>query len=164
MDILQSRPKTAWEKVAFVLATGAGIGLIPKAPGTFGSLWGIVLAWALQTMELSTPLHLGAIVLLLVIGIPICETAGRFFVSKDPGSIVYDEYASMTLIFVAVKLNIVSAIAGFLLFRLFDIWKPWPIRRLERLPGGVGVMADDIGAALMAAAVLWGVLWLTGRA
>jgi phosphatidylglycerophosphatase A len=164
MEILQSRPKTAWEKVAFVLATGGGIGLIPKAPGTFGSLWGIVLAWALQAMELSTPLYLGAIVLLLAIGIPICETANRFFTSKDPGSIVYDEYSAMTLIFFAVKFNVVSAIAGFLLFRLFDIWKPWPIRRLERLPGGVGVMADDIGAALMAAAALWGVLQLTGRA
>jgi phosphatidylglycerophosphatase A len=112
-------------------------------------------------MELSTLAHVGIIVLILGAGIPICETAARFFPSKDPGSIVYDEFASLLIVFAVVPIHLDSAIIGFLLFRLFDIWKPWPIRRLERLPGGLGVMADDIGAAVMAAATLWLAMRLT---
>jgi phosphatidylglycerophosphatase A len=74
---------------------------------------------------------------------------------------VYDEFAALTLVFVAVPLTVTTAVLGFLLFRLFDIWKPWPVRRLEQLPGGLGVMADDAGAAVLAGAVLWGLMRLT---
>lgn len=171
MNILQSRQKTAAEKLAFLLATGLGIGLVPKAPGTFGSLWGLLLAWGLQAMGLTLAVHLLAIFLILVLGIPICGTAAKLFPSKDPGAIVYDEFAALLLVFVAVPLTWLTALSGFLLFRLFDIWKPWPIGRLEKLPGGLGVMADDVGAAILAAAVLWiGIAvigmgaWLTGGA
>ncbi|MGE3317304.1 MAG: phosphatidylglycerophosphatase A [Planctomycetaceae bacterium] len=164
MNILQSRQKTPGEKLAFLLATGLGVGLIPMAPGTFGSLWGLLLAAGLQAMGLHWGVHLGAIFLILALGIPICGTAAKLFPSKDPGAIVYDEFASLLLVFIAIPFTWRTALIGFLLFRLFDIWKPWPVRRLETLPGGLGVMADDVGAAILAAGALWLGMWWTGLA
>lgn len=155
MEILQSAPKTAWEKLAFWLATGGGVGLVSFAPGTFGSLWGLLLAWGLAATGWHWSLQLCAVLLILAIGIPICETAAKSFPQKDPGAIVYDEFASLLIVYLAVPFNLMTAVVGFLLFRVFDIGKPWPIRRLERLPGGLGVMADDVGAAIFAAAALW---------
>ena len=74
---------------------------------------------------------------------------------KDPGQVVFDEIAAFSVVFLFVPISLRSAILGFLLFRLFDVWKPWPARRLERLPGGLGIMADDFAAAVYAAGGLW---------
>lgn len=143
------------------LATGLGVGFIRWAPGTFGSLWGLPVAWGVQQIP-----HIGGqvavIVLLCALGVPLCTAAvRRLGGAKDPGCVVFDEVASMPMTFLLVPLTSWEvAVAGFLLNRLFDITKPPPARRLERLQEGLGVMADDWIAGLYSNLVLHAVLWL----
>lgn len=143
------------------LATGFGVGRIPKAPGTFGSLLALPAVWALARFA-SLPVQLGVVVGVAVVGVPIINTALRSLGrGKDPGCVVWDEISGQMLTFVFVAhVGLSTLIVGFLLFRLFDITKPPPARQLERLPGGLGVMADDWAAGLYAAAVLQLVLRL----
>lgn len=138
-----------------LLATGLGFGLSPKAPGTVGSLWGPPLAWGMQQSGLTGWSWGVAAVLIILAGIPICDRAATQIGRKDPGQVVYDEIAAFTLVFAMVPVNWLTGLAGFGLFRLFDISKPWPIRRFERLPGGWGIMLDDLIAAIYAGAALW---------
>jgi phosphatidylglycerophosphatase A len=149
---------TLLDRVLLLLATGFGLGYIPKAPGTFGSLLGIPLVWGIQrlSLPLAEPLAAG---LLFLIGIPICSAGARLLGSKDPGAVVFDEIAAFPVVFLGVPLNLVTGAIGFVLFRLFDILKPWPARPLERLPAGLGIMADDFVAALYAAAALRLIDW-----
>jgi len=100
------------------------------------------------------PFQVVTIALLILAGIPICHRAAQLLATDDPGSVVYDEIIAMPIVFLAVPLNWGNAIAGFLLFRLFDISKPPPISQLEKLHGGFGVMADDVMAALYASIAL----------
>jgi len=139
---------------AHFIALGFGAGLAPKAPGTFGTVVGLLLCWALQPFV--SPL---AITLLAVplfgIGIWACDVTGRALGVIDSGSIVWDEVVAF-LPLAALAGTISSQLAAFVLFRLFDIWKPFPIRQLERrIPGGLGVMADDVLAAAYAALFLF---------
>jgi phosphatidylglycerophosphatase A len=90
-----------------------------------------------------------------LIGIPICAGGARLLGLKDPGAVVFDEIAAFSVVFLFVPFTWWTTVAGFLMFRLFDIWKPWPARRLERLPGGLGIMADDFVAGFYASACLW---------
>lgn len=146
--------------LAAIGATGFGIGLIPFAPGTFGTLLGIPLAWGLE--QVSSPgLRLAAIVALCAIGIPICTLAARRLGGeKDPGAIVLDEIASLPMTFWLVPIDSVAVVvAGFLLHRLFDITKPPPARQLERLSGGLGIMADDWIAGIYSNLALRLVIW-----
>jgi phosphatidylglycerophosphatase A len=141
--------------VSLVLATGFGVGYIPVMPGTFGSLLGLPLAWFLGTLTWPagyTAALEGAIILA---GIPICGRAARHLGRPDPGSVVYDEIAALPLVFLLHPLSLTTAIGGFLWFRVFDIAKPWPVRKLERLHGGLGIVADDVMAAAYAATALW---------
>lgn len=135
------------------VAIGFGLGLIPLAPGTFGSLLGPPLAWGIEQLpwwgRLAMPL------VLFALGVPICAAGARFLRLKDPGPVVFDEIAAFSIVFLAVPVNLKTAVAGFVLFRIFDITKPWPARQLERLPGGVGIMADDYAAGAYAAVILW---------
>jgi phosphatidylglycerophosphatase A len=141
---------------AIFAATVMGVGWIPFAPGTWGSLAGLPLAWLV--LQIPDALGLPAVVIQTVvavvifwIGIPICTIAGRQLGMKDPGLIVYDEWAAMPFVFLLVPLsNPWVWLAGFGLFRLFDITKPPPIKRLENLDDGLGVMADDLLAAFYA--------------
>jgi phosphatidylglycerophosphatase A len=147
------------DHLAVSLGTGMGIGFAPKAPGTFGSLLGPPLVIATQQLDLSLPVLSFVIVAFCLLGIPICSRASAVLGKHDPGQVVYDEIAAFWLVFlpqlvVGTPITWQHAIAGFVLFRLFDISKPWPVSRLERLPGGLGIMADDLAAGLMAAAVL----------
>jgi phosphatidylglycerophosphatase A len=134
------------------LAFGFGLGLAPKAPGTFGSLLGI-LVWWLTPANPGWQFATAAVV--LAAGIWICgESALRLGV-HDHGGIVWDEVAGMYLTLLAVGPEPAWILAAFLLFRLFDIWKPWPIRDLDHsLQGGLGIMLDDVIAALYAAGIL----------
>ena len=136
-----------------LLATGLGLGLIPWAPGTFGSLLGLPLAWGLQ--HLPDWMRYLAPVFCYLAGVPICSRAAKRMGLKDPGSVVFDEIAAFSVVFLAVPVTFASAICGFVLFRLFDITKPWPARRLEMLPDGWGIMADDFAAGVYAGFVLW---------
>jgi phosphatidylglycerophosphatase A len=140
-------------------AFGFGTGLSPYAPGTVGSLLGVLLAWA--TVPLDLPVRLVIGVLLVAAGIWLCgEAAKRVGVHDHPG-IVWDEIAALYLVLQAVPPSLGPWAAGFVLFRLFDIFKPWPIRDLDhRLGGGLGIMLDDLVAALYAASLLVFGRWL----
>lgn len=144
-----------WEKVALVLATGFGLGWSPVAPGTVGSLAGPPLVWGWQQLELPFVVSLLASILLALAGIPICARAARTLGIYDPAAVVYDEIVAFTLVFLAVDVNLTTGIIGFLWFRLFDITKPGPIQRLDRWPGGLGIMADDLAAGACAGFALW---------
>ena len=114
---------------------------------------------ALGSSGLIAIVSVGA-VLLVAVGVPICDAGGRHFNKKDPGVVVWDEIATAPLVFLFVpKITLGILLVGFFLHRLFDILKPPPCRQLEKLPGGLGIMADDVGAGLYALAVMHGLLW-----
>ena len=140
-----------------LLAFGFGTGLAPKAPGTVGSLPGVLLAWL--TLPLAFEWRIMIAAGLIAAGIWICgESARRIGVHDHPG-IVWDEIAGMYVTLLVAPPQIAWWALAFGLFRLFDIWKPWPIRDLDhRLAGGTGIMLDDLVAALYAAVLLafWG--------
>jgi len=143
------------DRLLNILATGLGTGYAPKAPGTFGSLLGPPLIWGVQAAGGTSPvwtLLLGTGFFLA--GIPICNAGIRVLQLKDPPQVVFDEIAAFFWVFLLVPLNGLTAIGGFLLFRAFDILKPWPIRQVERLPRGLGIMADDAVAGLIAGGLL----------
>lgn len=149
--------RNGWE---VFLATGAWVGLVPFAPGTWGALWGVPLAMAIERAP-GIPLRLAIIVAICLLGIPLCARAvARLGGAKDPGCIVFDEIASLPITFFLVPIDSWRiALAGFLLHRLFDITKPPPARNLERLPDGLGVMADDWAAGVYSNLVLRLVVW-----
>lgn len=159
-EMSEERPPRSRGGFIRLLATGFGAGRAPFAAGTVGSLWGPPLAGIVQYLA-GPPETAGAIARALVIaaalfaaGVWICTRTAREFQARDPRSIVYDEYAAFPIVFLLVPLSWTSAIAGFVWFRVFDILKPWPIQRIERLPGGLGIMADDFVAAAYSAAAL----------
>jgi len=141
------------------LAFGFGSGLAPVAPGTFGSLPALAIAWL--TRGLTLEWRLAVLAGLVGAGFWLCgEAARRIGVHDHPG-IVWDEIAGMYLVLLVAQPHWASWAAAFLLFRLFDIWKPWPIRDLDhRLGGGAGIMLDDVVAALYAALLLAFAGWL----
>ena len=143
------------------LAFGCGIGLTPKMPGTAGSLLGVLVAWL--TIEMPLELRFVVAIALIVIGVGLCgEAARRIGVHDHPG-IVWDEIAAMYLLLLVAAPEITAWAAAFVLFRLMDILKPWPIREVDhRLPGGAGIMLDDLLAALYAAILLGFGGWLFG--
>ncbi len=134
-------------------AFGFGLGLLPVAPGTWGSLLGVLLFWILIPLEL--PVYLGVVAAFFLVGIWISgESARRIGVHDHPG-IVWDEVVGMMLTLAVVEPQPVWILAGFALFRAADIWKPWPIRDLDhRLRGGLGIMLDDVLAAAYAGGAL----------
>jgi phosphatidylglycerophosphatase A len=150
----------ATSRGAIWLATGLGIGLVAPAPGTIGGLWGLPLAWALGWLEPTW--QMVAVPLLVLAAVAICTLAARALGGgKDPQAIVLDEIVALPIVYLGVwQRNPAIWIAGFLLFRLFDITKPPPCRQLERLPAGWGVVADDCMAAGYACLSLHAVLWL----
>jgi phosphatidylglycerophosphatase A len=142
-----------------ILAFGFGTGLAPVAPGTVGSLLGVVLAWL--TLDLGLITHIGIGLGLFLAGIWICGESARRIGVHDHGGIVWDEICGMYLTLLVAPPQLSAWILGFLLFRGFDIVKPWPIRDLDhRLKGGVGIMLDDLVAALYAALLLALYGWL----
>mgnify|MGYP001819239542 FL=1 len=142
-----------------ILAFGLGTGLSPVAPGTVGSLLGVALAWL--TFELPLVMRVGAAIVLFVAGIWICGASARKLGVHDHGGIVWDEICGMYVTLLVAPPHLASWILGFGLFRAFDIVKPWPIRDLDhRLGGGLGIMLDDLVAALYAAILLALYGWL----
>lgn len=135
------------------LAFGLGTGLSPIAPGTVGSLLGIVIAFLVSDTELSMRIGVGAA--LVAVGPLICGASARRIGVHDHSGIVWDEIAAMYLVLFWLPVEPWTWAAAFVLFRLFDIWKPWPISDLDhRMSGGAGIMLDDLVAALYAALVL----------
>jgi phosphatidylglycerophosphatase A len=146
--------RSALDAWLLVPATGLGTGLSPWAPGTVGSLLGPPLCWSVGADGTRPGWTVLCGILLFIVGMPICNAGIRHWNRSDPGAVVFDEIAAFPWVFLFVPLNWMTAIGGFVLFRFFDILKPWPIRRVEQLPGGWGVMADDTLAGWMAGAVL----------
>jgi phosphatidylglycerophosphatase A len=142
------------------LACGFGSGLAPVAQGTFGSL-AAILPWLLLR-QYSLPVNLLVIAVGFAIGVWACDVAGRRLGVDDHRSLVWDEFIGQWIALLPALLAPWWAIViGFALFRLFDVWKPWPIRWLDQhLKGGLGVMVDDVIAGIFAAIVLWVILRL----
>jgi phosphatidylglycerophosphatase A len=147
-------------RLAVFIATVGYCGYFPIAPGTVGSAAGLVF-YALVWWTGSTVLEVGMIVALFAAGVWAGTTSERYFGGVDPGPIVLDEVVGMliTLAFIP-GLGWTGALAGFFLFRIFDIIKPYPAGRFEQLHGGLGVMADDAMAAVYANLSLRALLWL----
>lgn len=145
---------------AHFFALGFGSGLSPKAPGTAGTAVALPLAWLISTLPLFAQVLV--IATLFVIGIFICSITGKNLGVADHGSIVWDEIVAMILVLAFTPLFWTWWLIAFLLFRLFDIWKPYPIRQLDaKLKNGFGVMFDDLLAAIYAIISLKVLLWMT---
>ena len=139
---------------AAILVTWFGIGWLPRAPGSWGSLAALPFAWAIEQIGGPGLLAFAALAL-FALGSWVCDIALRETETRDPGWIVIDEVVGQWLTLLAAPASLLGYAAGFLLFRLFDIWKPWPVSLADRkLEGGFGVMADDVLAAVYAALVL----------
>jgi phosphatidylglycerophosphatase A len=141
--------------LALTIATVFGIGYVRYAPGTFGSAAGLLL-WAV--LPQSTPVHAAAILIIFAVGSWCGTVAERHFRGTDPGPVVIDEVMGMLITLFMHPVGWLGAMAAFFLFRAFDILKPYPADRLEHLPGGLGVMADDGMAAIYANLALWALL------
>lgn len=145
-------PDTGRKLIVF-LATGFGSGRISKAPGTIGSLVAILPYLFLQQLDLW--LYSLLLTLFSLAGIYICSVADRVMVSKDNPSIVWDEFCGLWLTLWATPPGWQSILLGFVLFRLFDILKPWPVSWAEKsFSGGLGVMLDDLVAGILACSCL----------
>ena len=155
---MTTKRKTRW---AWTLATFFGAGNLKPGPGTYGSIAALLLWYAAAhafaptraTLIIATTL---AALLITAIGIPASTITAREAAREDPGFVVIDEVAGQLFALILTLPDWKHALVALMLFRLFDIWKPWPIRRLEALPNGTGIMLDDVAAGLLA--LLTGVL------
>ena len=151
-----------------LLARGLGTGLAPKAPGTVGSLLGPVLVWGLLWLHLTLPVYLVVSLLIFLLGVYLCDRGSQLLGKDDPGEIVFDEIGAFTIVMLPVFHRPLPAdflwisLIAFLWFRLFDIWKPWPVRYFDRIYGGWGIMMDDYVAAVYAAICLYVTLFFFG--
>ena len=149
---MTTKPKTHW---AWTLATFFGAGYLKPGPGTYGSAAAVLLWYAAAhifapsaaTLAIATTL---AAILITAIGIPASTIVAREASRKDPGFVVIDEVAGQLFALILMRPDWQQALLALLLFRLFDIFKPWPIRRLEALPNGTGIMLDDVAAGIIA--------------
>ena len=149
----RSLARTVFSDPVHILAFGFGTGLAPVAPGTVGSLVGVLLAWL--TLDLGLVEQIGVAAGLVLAGVWICGESARRLGIHDHGGIVWDELAAMYIVLIFSPKSLLAWILAFGLFRAFDIVKPWPIRDLDhRLKGGAGIMLDDLVAALYAAVLL----------
>ncbi len=142
-----------------LLATGFGSGLAPKAPGTAGTMFAVPLVYLMQT--LSIDYFIAIAVVTSIIGVWICDVAAKRLNVHDHPGIVFDEIAGYFITMIAAPAGWFWLLLGFVLFRVFDIIKPWPISWLDKkVKGGFGIMIDDIVAGLFALAVLQAVAWI----
>ena len=171
-------------RVSLAIATAFGLGYLPKAPGTWGSLAGVALGWGAMVLsrlqmapriaatgELSNPSaswwsnfawnEFAIIIIVSVIGVWAADRTAKYLQSDDPQTVVIDEVAGQLISYLGLAtpktfaVNWKYLLLGFILFRVFDIWKPFPARQAESLSGGLGIMADDWIAGIYAALGLW---------
>jgi phosphatidylglycerophosphatase A len=172
--------REVWRRfpVSTLFSTGLGAGLAPWAPGTAGSALGLAAAWLLaktltrngESVAAGVGLLMSALVV-SVVAVPLATRTARALGAQDPGCIVIDEVAgqliaSSAVPFFAYPTGAAAAwawLASFLGFRLFDIWKPGPIRRLQHLPGGLGIVVDDVLAGVLAFGTTAGAAWWLSR-
>jgi phosphatidylglycerophosphatase A len=162
-------------RVSFGIATAFGLGYLPKAPGTFGSLAGVaftVFYWSLMVPYGATDVYLrdhyfaiapqGIAILIALfvsgVGVVVADRTASYIGQKDPQIVVVDEVSGQLISYLGIGARMPNwkyLLLGFILFRVFDIWKPFPARQAESLPGGLGIMADDWIAGIYAALGLW---------
>lgn len=152
-------PISAMKDPVLILALGFGAGLSRFAPGTFGTLVAIPLFWIMQPLPI---LYYSLITLVLfVVGVVLCGSAARKLGVHDHPGIVWDEIVGYLITMLFAPAGITWIMVGFVLFRLFDIWKPWPIAWLDaKVSGGLGIMVDDVLAGIYAALVLQLIVFL----
>ena len=142
------------------LALGFGSGLAPKAPGTFGTLMAVPLYLLLQPLELKA--YILAVLIVSIVGIFICDYSAKQLGVHDHPGIVWDEFAGFFITMTAVPFEWYWLLIGFILFRFFDIVKPWPIKVIDfRLKGGLGIMLDDVIAGVFSAIVLHTIIYMS---
>ncbi len=152
---LSGNPKGAGNNLGYWLGLWFGSGLLPKAPGTWGTLfalpfWGLLFWWSENILT-----RMVAVTLVSLVGIWACDQVILRLSEEDPKSAVIDEAAGFGLTLLIFKMNPVTLVLAFILFRFFDILKPWPIRIVdERIHGGLGVMLDDLIAGVFAALIM----------
>ena len=147
-----------WFNPIHLLALGFGSGAAPKAPGTWGTLAAVLIYWPLS--QLSPDHYLLMLLVTSVMGIYICGQTARDLGVHDHGSIVWDEFVGFWITMFVAPVGWVWVVVGFVLFRFFDIIKPWPISWIDKkITGGFGIMLDDVIAGVMAALVLQGIAW-----
>ncbi|RUO29120.1 phosphatidylglycerophosphatase A [Aliidiomarina sanyensis] len=135
------------------VSLGFGTGLAPKAPGTFGTLPALVLVWLFAPLGVSA--YVGVVVLFTLLGIYLCGATAKAMGEHDAPAIVWDEIAGFMIAMIAVPVSAWSLLVAFLLFRFFDIVKPWPIRWFDRkVDGGLGIMLDDVIAGLFTLVIM----------
>jgi phosphatidylglycerophosphatase A len=147
------------QRLGLFIATCGYLGYVPIAPGTFGSAAGLAVFYAVRSSG-SVSVELAAIVILFAIGVWSGTVAEHHLGGIDPGPVVLDEVVGMLITLALLPVNLTGAITGFLVFRVLDVVKPWPSARFERLPGGLGVMADDGMAAVYGNLVMRGLIAL----
>jgi phosphatidylglycerophosphatase A len=151
-------PRSIWTNPVHFLAFGLGTGASPYAPGTVGTLLGVPLVYLLSHWSLWV--YLIVTVVLIAIGIWVCDKTSKDIGVHDHGGIVMDEVAGYLVTMIAVPVNVWTLIAAFFIFRFFDIIKPWPIGWIDKqVHGGVGIMVDDLLAGVYGLAVIWIGLW-----
>jgi phosphatidylglycerophosphatase A len=142
------RPAPRADLFSTVIATGFGSGYSPFAPGTAGSAVGLLLFWPLHQLPVTA--QVAAVVVLFFVGVAASTRVARGVGIEDPGIVVVDEVVGMWTSLLFLPLTPVTALAGFLLFRVMDVFKPYPARQFESLPGGWGIMTDDLMAGIYA--------------
>jgi len=153
-------PRLLLDPVHF-FALGFGTGLVPRGPGTAGTLVGVLLDPLLRPLGLE--IRVGVVVLMFLIGIWLCGASARRLGVHDHPGIVWDEIVGYLALMLVVPAGWPWALAGFVVFRYFDIAKPWPIRQLDHgVKGGFGIMVDDIMAAVWGALVLLAIMFVLG--
>lgn len=148
------------QRLAFVFATGFGSGYSPFAPGTAGSVVGLLFVWGMTFMDLT-----GQVVFTMVVSalaMVAADIVAKSIGLKDPGLVVADEIAGMMVTMIAVPITLKSALIGFVLFRVMDVVKPPPARQFEHFKGGVGIVADDLMAGVYANLALRLILVMIG--
>lgn len=143
----EGAPRRA-DLLSIVVATGLGSGYAPIAPGTAGSAVGLLLFWPLYTQP--AVIQVAAVAILFVVGVVASTRVARGLGIEDPGIVVVDEVVGMWTSLLFLPLSPATAIAGFVLFRIMDVFKPYPARQFESLPGGWGIMTDDLMAGIYA--------------
>ena len=141
------------EKAIKILATGFGLGLSPVAPGTAGTLAGVVICFA--CLPFPWVLRLIVVLALAALSVYIAGRAEAVFGKKDDQRIVIDEIIGFQIAMLPVAITALNICLGFVLFRIFDILKPYPLRRLQDFPGGWGVVLDDVGAGIYAGILIF---------
>lgn len=155
----QPVPHSVWEKPSHFIAFGFGSGAVPFAPGTFGTLMAIPFYLAMQS--LSHGLYLFLVILITLASMWLCDKVTKEINVHDHSGMCLDEIVGYLVTMYAAPHGLIWIILGFLLFRLFDIWKPWPINYIdEHVSGGVGIILDDVLAGVYSLIVLRIIAWI----